>query len=102
MPLRYLSVALTLFFVPVLFRTLSESETAVSAAETAVFRPLKRCFHTLVPVKGTLRSMNVSIGRLQRICVCIRHHSGRTRNVIQRCWGCHVYVVMFLSPDCKA
>ena len=32
----FLSVALTLFFVPVLFRTLSESETAVSESETAV------------------------------------------------------------------
>ena len=44
-------MALTLFFVPVRFRTLSESETAVraaetavSAAETTVFRPLKRPF----------------------------------------------------------
>ena len=60
--LLFLSVALTLFFVPVRFRTLSESETAVSdsetaaettvsatettvsAAETTVFRPLKRPF----------------------------------------------------------
>ena len=31
-----LSVALTLFFVPVRFRTLSESETIVSAADTVV------------------------------------------------------------------
>ena len=34
--LLMLSVALTLFFVPVRFRTLSESETAVSDFETAV------------------------------------------------------------------
>ena len=33
---RHLSVALTLFFVPVRFRTLSESETTVSESETAV------------------------------------------------------------------
>ena len=33
---HYLSVALTLFFVPVRFRTLSESETAVSDSETTV------------------------------------------------------------------
>ena len=32
----FLSVALTLFFVPVRFRTLSESETSVSNSETAV------------------------------------------------------------------
>ena len=33
---KKLSVALTLFFVPVRFRTLSESETAISDSETAV------------------------------------------------------------------
>ena len=52
---RKLSVALTLFFVPVRFRTLSESETTVSESETAV-----SAAETTVSTTETLAETNAS------------------------------------------